>query len=54
VPRLSFAPHHCNEANDPHPLQNRTDCWHPWAKGLSLLINSIFNGWRMEDVWLDK
>ena len=23
-------------------------------KGLTLMVNSIFNGWRMEDVWLDK
>jgi hypothetical protein len=24
------------------------------VKGLTLLVNSLFNGWRMEDVWLDK
>jgi len=24
------------------------------VKGLTLMVNSIFNGWRMEDVWLDK
>src|SRR6516225_1200712 len=29
-------------------------CWEPWVKGLTLMTNSIFNGWRMEDVWLDK
>ena len=23
-------------------------------KGLTVMVNSIFNGWRMEDVWLDK
>ena len=26
----------------------------PTLKGLTLMVNSIFNGWRMEDVWLDK
>jgi peptide/nickel transport system substrate-binding protein len=26
----------------------------PHVKGLTLMVNSIFNGWRMEDVWLDK
>ncbi len=25
-----------------------------YVKGLTLMVNSIFNGWRMEDVWLDK
>ena len=29
-------------------------CWHPRVKGLTLMVNSIFNGWRMEDVWLDN
>jgi peptide/nickel transport system substrate-binding protein len=29
-------------------------CWQPWVKGLTIMVNSIFNGWRMEDVWLDK
>jgi peptide/nickel transport system substrate-binding protein len=29
-------------------------CWHPEVKGLTLMENSIFNSWRMEDVWLDK
>jgi peptide/nickel transport system substrate-binding protein len=29
-------------------------CWQPWVKDLTLMINSIYNGWRMEDVWLDK
>jgi peptide/nickel transport system substrate-binding protein len=32
----------------------RATCWHPRVKGLTLMVNSIFNGWRMEDVWLDK
>jgi peptide/nickel transport system substrate-binding protein len=29
-------------------------CWEPWVKGLTLMTNSIYNGWRFEDVWLDK
>ena len=29
-------------------------CWQPDLKGLTLMENSIFNSWRMEDVWLDK
>ncbi len=29
-------------------------CWRPEVKGLTIMVNSIYNGWRMEDVWLDK
>jgi peptide/nickel transport system substrate-binding protein len=29
-------------------------CWEPWVKGLTLMTNSIYNGWRFEEVWLDK
>ena len=29
-------------------------CWQPQVKGLTIMVNSIYNGWRMEDVWLDK
>ena len=29
-------------------------CWQPWVKGLTIMVNSIHNGNRMEDVWLDK
>jgi peptide/nickel transport system substrate-binding protein len=29
-------------------------CWLPRVRGLTLMVNSLFNGWRMEDVWLDK
>jgi peptide/nickel transport system substrate-binding protein len=29
-------------------------CRQPWVKGLTLMTNSIYNEWRMEDVWLDK
>src|SRR6266850_230022 len=30
------------------------NCWDPKLKGLTIMVNSIYNGWRMEDVWLDK
>ena len=29
-------------------------CWQPQVRGLTMMVNSISNGWRMEDVWLDK
>ncbi len=29
-------------------------CMQPYVKGLTVMVNSIYNGWRMEDVWLDK
>ena len=32
----------------------RATCWQPRVKGLTLMVNSLFNGWRMEDVWLDQ
>ena len=28
-------------------------CWHKRVHGLSPTSNSLYNGWRMEDVWLD-
>ena len=30
------------------------NCTQPSVKGLVIMTNSRFNGWRMEDVWLDK
>ncbi len=32
----------------------RATCWRPQVKGLTIIVNNIFNGGRMEDVWLDK
>jgi peptide/nickel transport system substrate-binding protein len=32
----------------------RATCWRPQVKGFTIMINSIFNGGRMEDVWLDR
>jgi peptide/nickel transport system substrate-binding protein len=29
-------------------------CWHPQVKNLTTMVNSMVNGWRMEDVWLEK
>ena len=29
-------------------------CWQPKVKGFTIMVNSQYNGWRMEDVWLDK
>jgi peptide/nickel transport system substrate-binding protein len=29
-------------------------CMQPYLKGLTTMVNSIYNGYRMEDVWLDK
>jgi peptide/nickel transport system substrate-binding protein len=32
----------------------RATCRQPYVKGLTIIVNSSYNGWRMEDVWLDK
>ncbi len=29
-------------------------CWYPYVKNVTLHTNSIYNGWRMEDWWLDQ
>jgi len=29
-------------------------CWQPYVKGYTMMVNGIYNGQRMEDVWLDK
>ncbi|MGE0224555.1 MAG: ABC transporter substrate-binding protein [Acetobacteraceae bacterium] len=29
-------------------------CWRPEVKGHTMMLNSTFNGWRLEDVWLDR
>ena len=29
-------------------------CWQPQVKNLTLMTNSIYNGWRFEDIWLDR
>jgi peptide/nickel transport system substrate-binding protein len=43
------------EAARPILWHNRTGtCWHAYVKGYTLMVNSVYNGWRMEDVWLNK
>jgi len=32
----------------------RATCWQPHVKGITIMVNSISNGARMEDVWLDQ
>ena len=29
-------------------------CRRPYVKNMTIMVNSPFNGWRFEDVWLDK
>jgi peptide/nickel transport system substrate-binding protein len=29
-------------------------CMQPYVKGVTFMVNSIFNSWRMEDVWIDN
>lgn len=29
-------------------------CWQPHVKGMTMMVNSLYNGWRMEDWWLDR
>ncbi|HEX3862590.1 MAG TPA: ABC transporter substrate-binding protein [Stellaceae bacterium] len=29
-------------------------CWRPEVKGINLQVNSMYNNWRMEDIWLDR
>jgi len=43
------------DAARPIVIHNRgATCWQPKVKNVTLMVNSIFNGWRFEDVWLDK
>jgi len=29
-------------------------CWHPHVQNYTIQVNSIYNGWRFEDLWLDQ
>ena len=29
-------------------------CSYPYVKNLTIMVNSNYNGWRFEDVWLDR
>jgi len=43
------------DAARPILWHNRTGtCWHPYVKGYTPMVNSVYNGWRFEDVWLDR
>jgi peptide/nickel transport system substrate-binding protein len=43
------------DASRPILLYSRfASCMQPQLKGLVTMTNSRFNGWRMEDVWLDR
>ena len=28
-------------------------CWQPGLKGITIQVNSIYNNWRLDDVWLE-
>ncbi|MFM9942981.1 MAG: ABC transporter substrate-binding protein [Hyphomicrobiaceae bacterium] len=44
-----------DEASRPIIFYPKTGtCWHPHVKGFTLQVNSIFNQYRYEDIWLDK
>jgi peptide/nickel transport system substrate-binding protein len=29
-------------------------CWQPYVRGIAIALNTIYNHWRFEDVWLDR
>ena len=29
-------------------------CSYPYVQNLTIMVNSNYNGWRFEDVWLDR
>jgi peptide/nickel transport system substrate-binding protein len=29
-------------------------CWSPKVRNMTIMVNSVFNGWRFEDVWMEK
>ena len=29
-------------------------CWQPYFKGHTMMVNGNYNGWRLEDAWLEK
>ena len=33
---------------------SNASCWRPTVKGLTLMVNSVFNSYRYEDIWLDR
>ena len=41
-------------ARPPIMWNSAASCWHPYVKGYVANVNSVYNGFRFEDVWLDK
>ena len=36
-------------------MHNRVaGCWQPHVKNLTFMVNSIYSGWRFEDIWMEK
>ena len=32
----------------------QANCWQPHVRGMTMMVNSVYNGWRFEDVWMAK
>jgi len=44
-------------ADDARPIilhSRQATCRQPYVKGFDPIVNSVYNGWRFEDLWLDK
>jgi peptide/nickel transport system substrate-binding protein len=55
--RLVWAIERKLAADDVRPIifyPRGANCWQPQVKGLTIMANSVYNGWRFEDVWLDR
>src|SRR5262244_3575005 len=35
-------------------LHSRISGFDPYVNGFTSMVNSVYNGWRFEDVWLDR
>jgi peptide/nickel transport system substrate-binding protein len=45
------------QRDDARPIiyyNSAATCCQPELKGLTIMVNIIYNGWRMEDEWLDR
>jgi hypothetical protein len=56
---FAAAPPRTGELAVPHVAQaicsrRAVPCGWPRVKGLTIMVNGAYNGWRMEDVWLDN
>ena len=40
--------------SDHLPCAAQATCWQPYVKGVTVMVNSSYNGYRYEDVWMDK